>query len=160
MQPVRRFAVRAALAVVILGCLLPVSGCAFEDVLKGEVSEFEQVVPEGNGEINGFLSGVGSDKRVDPGGVVHAVRLVGVRWDVGTSDTEFVLTPDTAVVVNSRDLSSATTTDKAAALARLNLDGSTTPVYVRYQTTPRLPDEDELQSGYPIALRIEVTSAK
>jgi len=160
MQPTCRYVARAALAVVVLSCLFAVSGCGLEDMLKGEVSEFEEVVPQGNGEINGFLSGIGSDKRVDAEGAVHAVRLVGVRWDVGTSDSEFVLTPDTAVVVNSRDLSSATTTDKAAALARLDLDGSTTPVYVRYQTTPRPPDEDELQNRYPIALRIEVTSAK
>jgi len=157
MQRIRRIAVRVALAVVFSVSVVTITGCALEDVLKGEVSEFESVVPEGNGEINGFLSGVGSDKSVDASGVVQAVRIVGVRWDVGASDTEFLLAPETAMLINGRDLSSATTTEKAAALGRLNLDGATTPVYVRYQTTPRSPDQNELGRGYPVALRIEVT---
>jgi len=159
-QLVWGIAVRVVLAAAFAVLLLSASGCSgLEDALKGEAPAFESVVPEGNGEINGFLSAIGSNESVDASGVAQVARVVDVRWDEGNSDSGFLLTPETELVVHGRDLTSLATNDKAAALAKLPLDGVTTPTYVRYQTIPGSANPDSLAHGYPVALRIEVTAA-
>jgi len=153
-------AARLILAVALVLLAVSPLGCVVGDDNKPVVAAFEEITPEGNGEINGFLSGVGSDRSVDVSGAPQAVRLFSVRWDVGTADSTFLLTTDTAFEQYGRDMSSVPTSEKAAALSKLDLDGSTTPVYVRYQSNPDSRAEDPLGYRYPVALKVSVSEAK
>lgn len=132
------------------------------EVLQGEGASVDtSYTAAGNGVVEGFLSGVSSDKTVDSAGV-HTVRKFSVRWGSPDGDSEFELLPSTSLSIGGKDLSSATATDKAAALARLNLDGSTTAVNVSFESSSGVPGIPTVGRGYrrPVAIRVRVYRVK